>query len=451
MNRLFLSTFFIFAGLTLPSIQAQESNLVLEEVVVTANKKEENVQDIAQTVNAVTGATLDDYQIRDLAELSQLVSGVEFTQIDPRRQTITMRGQKVDPDGGNDQPIQVYLDEVPVRTGVAFYQMYDMERVEVLKGAQGTLQGVVSIGGAIQMYSRSATVGDDARNGYVKTTFADNNMSILEFASDLPISNTMSMRIAGATNSNEGRGVKNIRTNVNESHGFDSYRLSLSWEPSDDLSIRLKYQNNELDSISPRALAGSPGPVEFDAFKYVAGMSNPFFPPTMVNGPGGAAAAYKSMVCNLAPADCASLTFFRIPRYDDDLTFPLKPEDGIAVHFFDPRQNNSGDIINLAVDYDMGSHLLAVRYSDYQNDIQGLIDRDFAGGFAFGYPQEVRTNVGIETFEFRLSNQDDSNLEYTLGFFSRNSETLTNADLELSFYATEQAPGVLKSVTPFLI
>ena len=448
MNRLFLSITFVFFGLAMPNLQAQESNLVLEEVVVTANKKEENVQDIAQTVNAVSGATLDDYQIRDLAELSQLVSGVEFTQVDPRRQTITMRGQKVDPDGGNDQPIQVYLDEVPVRTGVAFYQMYDMERVEVLKGAQGTLQGVVSIGGAIQMYSRSATVGDDARNGYVKTTFADNNMSILEFASDLPISNTMSMRIAGATNSNDGRGVQNIRTNVDESHQFDSYRLSLSWNPSDDLAIRLKYQNNELDSIAPRALAGSPGPVEFDAFKYVAGASNPFFPPTMVNGPAGAAAAYKATVCALAPADCGSLTFFRIPRWDD-LTFPLRPEDGISVQFHDPRQNNSGDIINLAVDYDMGSHLLAVRYSDYQNDIQGMLDRDYVGGFAFGYPQEVRTNVGIETFEARISNQDDGKLEYTLGFFSRNSETLTNADLELSFYATEQAPGVLKSITPF--
>ena len=56
-------------------------------------------------------------------------------------------------------------------------------------------------------------------------------MSILEFATDLPISNTMSLRIAGATNSNDGKGVKNIRTNVNESHQFDSYRLSLSLGP----------------------------------------------------------------------------------------------------------------------------------------------------------------------------------------------------------------------------
>ena len=449
MNRLFLSIVFVFAGLALPSLQAQESNLVLEEVVVTANKKEENVQDVAQTVNAVTGATIDDYQIRDLSELSQIVSGVEFTQIDPRRATITMRGQKLDPDGGNDQPIQAYIDEVPVRPIVAFLQMYDMERVEILKGAQGTLQGVVSIGGAIQMYSRSATVGDDARNGYVKTTFADNNMSILEFATDMPISDTMALRIAGVTNSNDGKGVRNIRTNVNEDHQYDSYRLSLSWEPSDAMSVKLKYQRMDTNDISPRVLAGSPGPVEFDAFKYVAGVSNPFFPATMVDGPAGAAQAYKDMVAMLSGGLPQSLLFFRVPRYDD-LTFPLKPEDGISIQYQDPRQNNSGDILNLMVDYDMGSHLFSVRYADYENDSMGLIDRDFAGGFAFGYPQEVRTNAGIEVFEARISNQDNDKLEYTIGFFSRDSQTFTTADLDISFYATESAPGVLKSAVPFL-
>ena len=107
---------------------AQNSELVLEEVVVTATKKEENVQDVAQTVNAVTGTTLDDFQIRDLSELSQIVSGVEFTRIDPRRQTIIMRGQKMDPDGGNDQPIQGYIDEVPLRAGPMYMQKFDTER-----------------------------------------------------------------------------------------------------------------------------------------------------------------------------------------------------------------------------------------------------------------------------------------------------------------------------------
>ena len=132
MKNLFsLLTLIVFSTVPLKTF-AQDSELVLEEVVVTATKREENVQDIAQTVNAVSGAQLDNYQIRDLSELAQIVSGVEFTKIDPRRQQITMRGQKLVPDGGNDSPIQGYIDEMPLRTGEVFLQMYDTESVEIL-------------------------------------------------------------------------------------------------------------------------------------------------------------------------------------------------------------------------------------------------------------------------------------------------------------------------------
>ena len=182
MKRL-LSLLTVVTFVAIPNYSyAQNAELVLEEVVVTATKKEENVQDIAQTVNAVSGSTLDDYQIRDLSELAQVVSGVEFTKIDPRRATIIMRGQKLDPDGGNDQPIQGYIDEVPLRAQDVFSQMYDTERVEILKGSQGTLQGVVSTAGAIQIYTRSAQVGSGEKNGYVKTMWADNMTSMVEAA-----------------------------------------------------------------------------------------------------------------------------------------------------------------------------------------------------------------------------------------------------------------------------
>ena len=68
-------------GIISSVVYAQNNELILEEVVVTATKKEENVQSIAQTVNAVTGADIDDYQIRELGELSQLVSGVELLKL----------------------------------------------------------------------------------------------------------------------------------------------------------------------------------------------------------------------------------------------------------------------------------------------------------------------------------------------------------------------------------
>ena len=433
MKRL-LRVLTIATFVAIPNVAfAQEAGLVLEEVVVTATKKEENVQDIAQTVNAVSGSTLDNYQIRDLSELAQVVSGVEFTQIDPRRATIIIRGQKLDPDGGNDQPIQGYLDDVPLRTGEIFLQLYDTERVEILKGAQGTLQGVVSTGGALQIFSRSAQVGSDERNGYVKTTWADNMTSIVEAASDVKLTDTMSLRFAGVRNNNEGQQVKNIRTGVKQSNRYDSGRISLSWEPSDDLSVRFKYQNMETDSIYPQPVAGSNG--------------SPSFADAINSWIGGI--AYVESLGFAPPGSAAQLIFTHRPSYSDIPAGGLDVEAGVALHYQNPRQNTSAEIHNLMIDYDMGSHALALRFSDSQSDSMGLIDRDYAGAYTYGYPQEVRTNTGIETIEMRISNQDNDKLEYTVGFFSRDSQTFTHADLDVSMDNYEVHPGLFKPLVGF--
>ena len=448
MNRLFLSFVFVFSAFTVPGLVAQESNLVLEEVVVTATKKEENVQDIAQTVNALSGDALEDYQIRDLGEISQLVSGVEFTRIDPRRATITIRGHKLDPDGGNDQPIQVYIDEMPVRPNVAFNTMYDTERVEVLKGTQGTLQGVVSVGGALHIYTRDATVGSDERNGYVKTTIADNATNMIEFASDFQISDTMALRVAGISNQSQGHEIRNIRTGVNENHQYDSYRLSLTWQPSDDLTARLKYTNMEGKFISPRPIAGSEGPVSLNPFGYVNPLAAGFG--TTVDFPSLAAAidGVVGALGVLAPSAVGNFALYRRPSFAD-VAGGISVGSGIALHQIDPLQNNSGDNLNLLVDYQLDSHVLSLRYSDYENDVQGIIDRDIIGALVGGSSQEVRTNAGITTFEARITSDNDSPLQYTLGFFNRDSQTYTHADLDYtSPYVAEFAPMITPLAVP---
>jgi outer membrane receptor protein involved in Fe transport len=430
------------------SIHLSAQDLVLEEVVVTATKKEENVQDIAQTVNALTDSAITDYQIRGFSEISQLVSGVEFSPIDPRRGTITIRGQVLDPDTGAPQPIQVYVDENPVRPIVAFYDMFDMERVEVLKGTQGTLQGVVSSGGAIHMYTKDPEIGADSNNAYVRTSFADNNMQVFEFGTDFQLSDTMAMRIAGVSNNNDGNEVHNIRTQVDENHEYDAYRLTLKWEPSDELSMKFKYQNMEMSSISPRPLAGSNGPFTYDAFADITGASNPFFPAATLNSYAQAVGFYLQTLGALQPAAVAQLGFMRRPNYSD-LPAVLYPEDATAIHFVDPLQQNSGHLMNFHVDYDLGSHLVSLRLSDYQNDILGLIDRDYAGAFLHGSPQEVRTNSGIKTTEFRISSLDNEQMEYTIGFFTRDSQTFTHADLDVSQAVYQAAPFATVPIVPF--
>ena len=127
----------------------------------------------------------------------------------------------------------------------------------------------MSTGGALQIYTRDAEIGSDARNGYLKTSFADNNTSILEYASDVGISDTMALRFAAVTNDTGGNEVRNIRNGQEEDHEYDSFRISLNWEPSDNMSVRLKYQNMESTSEAPRAVAGSEGPFTIDVAGYV--------------------------------------------------------------------------------------------------------------------------------------------------------------------------------------
>ena len=236
------------------------------------------------------------------------------------------------------------------------------------------------------------------------------------------------MRIAAVTNSHDGTEVTNIRTGVNENHQYDSGRISVSWEPSDNLSVKYKYQNMEVDSVYPQPVAGSNGTPSFAQMvdAYVANDA-------------------EAEQLGVAPAgSAAQLTFLERPNYEDIPANGLKGEDRIALHFQNPRQNTSAFIHNLMVDYDAGSHAVAFRYSKAESDAMGMIDRDFAGAFNYGYPQEVRTNTGIETMEMRLSNQDNDTLEYTIGFFSRDSQTYTDADLDRTFSVYQSAPHLLK-------
>ena len=111
----------------------------------------------------------------------------------------------------------------------------------------------------------------------------------------------------GVRNNNDGKEVKNIRTAVNETHTYDSGRISLTWEPSDELSVRFKYQNMEVDSIYPQPVAGSNGTFPFDAFAFVAGASNPFFPPVNVDYAGAKRGCNRWSVAG--PAAAAQLGF----------------------------------------------------------------------------------------------------------------------------------------------
>ena len=144
-------------ALNLPPAMAQSDDL-LEEIVVTATRREQTVQEIPYNINVVTERQLNETGVSDPFNLVRLVPGLNIVDEGPRvsgnRNTYSIRGLNVDPSNNNDDnpaisqsTVSTYLGEVPV-----FFPMklVDLQRVEVLRGPQGTLYGASSVGGTIR-------------------------------------------------------------------------------------------------------------------------------------------------------------------------------------------------------------------------------------------------------------------------------------------------------------
>lgn len=155
--------------------QAQGS-ATLEEVVVTAEKRAEGLQNIPIAITAVTGSTLDKAGVEDVGDLTQLTPSLQFGQRSGNT-FIALRGiGQAGQDIGSQSGVTVSLDGVPLLNHFMMNpSFFDIERVEVLRGPQGTIQGRNATGGAINVYSNSpedefaselaATVGNYSRYG----------------------------------------------------------------------------------------------------------------------------------------------------------------------------------------------------------------------------------------------------------------------------------------------
>jgi outer membrane receptor protein involved in Fe transport len=145
----------MLTGLAAPAV-AQTSGSQLEEVVVTAQKRSENLQDVPISVQALGTERLDELQISDMADFARFLPNVTIQTSGPGFSSIYMRGVASGDNGNHSGPLPsvgVYLDEQPVTTitGPLDIHVYDIARVEVLSGPQGTLYGASSQAGTIRI------------------------------------------------------------------------------------------------------------------------------------------------------------------------------------------------------------------------------------------------------------------------------------------------------------
>lgn len=233
------------------------AQMALEEVIVTAQKREASLQDISATVNVVTGDALDKFSSLNFEDIEAQTAGLTLATPNARNQNVAMRGVAIDTESGADGTVDVYWNGQLVNTNIAFSQLYDMERIEVLKGPQGTLQGRASPGGAINILTRQADTSE--ASGYVQMTVGDNEGLNTQVAYGMPlIEDTLGVRVAAVYDTSEGRGLENPVTGLDDPEvEAKSARLSTTWNVTDDFAAELSYQYFDRDSDDPAGISGT--------------------------------------------------------------------------------------------------------------------------------------------------------------------------------------------------
>ncbi|GAB2510669.1 TonB-dependent receptor [Microbulbifer agarilyticus] len=233
---------------------ANAATPALEEVVVTAQKRAQSTQEIGMTVESLSGDALRDKGFSKAEDLAKVIPNMSMVNVTGGGLPIVLvRGVGLQNFRVNDSPTTAfYVDEVyQSNVAAADFSMFDLERIELLKGPQGGLYGRNTISGAVQVISRQANVDEEA-NGYVKAGYGTYGHTELEAAFGAPLSDTVAMRVA--VRSEQSGDTDYQSTTSDFEHGeVDRWggRAMLHVQPSDTIDVQLKIHGGEDNSETP--------------------------------------------------------------------------------------------------------------------------------------------------------------------------------------------------------
>jgi len=255
--------------------QSATQAMVLEEVVVTAERRDVNLQDVPASATVLTASALAAQGIDNVLDLQQAAPSVAINTYN-RSTFINIRGVGIAQSAPTSNPgVAYYIDGmfIPHEQFIA-QSFYDIDTIEVLRGPQGTLTGQNSTGGAI--YVRTPAPSFDGFSGYIDQTAADYDWYRTVAALNAPLSDTVAIRIAGVYD-DRGSFSDNIGPSPSEpGSGTDTgARVSLRYQPTEGATIDLRYEYFDRDTgnnaIKNRNLLATSGPfvIEEDAISFL--------------------------------------------------------------------------------------------------------------------------------------------------------------------------------------
>ncbi|MFT6311425.1 MAG: outer membrane receptor protein involved in Fe transport [Porticoccus sp.] len=357
---------------------------MLEEVIVTAQKRSESLMDVPISVNVVGGEMISNQGITNLNDLSDYVPNLSMNQTGLGT-NVTIRGISSGINPAFEQSVGMYVDDIFYgRPQLARVPYLDIDRVEVLRGPQPILFGKNAIAGAISATTIKAS--PDEVEGFIESEYNfDQEGYEVSGAVNIPVSDTFAIRFAGLKRESDGY-YDNTTLNKDESElDTEVLRANFQWDATENLSINLKVENSDfttngrfLEIVNP---VGSPS--------YASGLSN---------ATGG--------------------------EYVLDTKQDFK------------RQSNGDydetevDNVTLTIDFALGDHTLTSITGGVQYDYFQQCDCDFTG-------VEVFQTAGSEEYEqfsqeLRLSSPGGDTIDYIVGAYYSEYDVETDELLAFS-------------------
>jgi iron complex outermembrane receptor protein len=400
---------------------SEDDSNILGEVIVTAQFRAQNVQDTPLAITAVSAELLEARNQTNITEITSQAPNVTLKQqgatFGPSI-AASIRGiGQVDFNPAVEPGVGIYVDDVYYATLTGgMLDLLDLERVEILRGPQGTLAGRNSIGGAVKLYSQKPQ-GDGS--GYLAATYGSRDRVDLRGTGDFAITDTLSARVSGVSKRQRGyverrdfgcefptSGVPALRSptagcvvDYDSDVNLSALRGALRWEASDDLEFNLAVDYTH-DDRNPT------GTVMVAASSTVNQNVQP------VQGPGGTALSLANFI--VPPGSYHNYASY----YSGRATY-----NGSAVTDYpmsesrtDPNQFFDGWGVSLGADWSLTDALTLQSISAYReydsgfsndNDLSPLANSLGYGTLPFhSFSQELRLNGGV-----------GDRIEYTLGAF----------------------------------
>ena len=334
----------------------------LEEIVVTATKREQTLQDVPVAVTVTPVETLERAQIRTISDLQSIVPSLRVSTLQTSTQTnFIIRGFG---NGANNPGIEssvgVFIDGVyRSRSAGAIGDFVDVERVEVLRGPQSTLFGQNASAGVISIVTQKPSL--DETSGMAEITLSNYNGRIIKGKVTGPVADNVGVSLSGSVNERDGY-FKNLTDGslLNDRDRWD-VRGQLLWKISDNLEARIIGDISEIDEIC-------------------CGVSNLF------NGPTGGAVAFAGGRIYPGVANAPGLPFDRAAYLNKE------PRNAVK---------NSG--ISLSLDWQLGDSVtLTSITASRQQELDFDYDFDFTSA-ALGTVNRNIGDIGTFTQELRLA------------------------------------------------